>query len=591
MIYRCGPIIIWFILIVSCVSHAVKVSQTIIVLNSTTGDAVFFKPDSSAKEFQQIFEVELSDDSFRDVNIVISSPNRYIGSLKATFCAPSAESHDYKEIVSNISGPFSHMLSHEDLLSVKFWTSCSEKLAHDKIPSRFFLLLSFHPSHTISLSDKINSTETTVSISAKVLPISSSISDLPFGSDYRIRRSMTIQQTEKRPRSNQIRNFTLDHNDTAVFILPLVAYDKLANISLIINEGGSPTSVEIFASICDEQKGQSIMALAPIIGKYESVTLEPRSLMPANLDCRLDIKQPTLQLTIQTIKNDTKVVELKDINTTIIRGTVAMRQQIVINESTGNNNSKWSQELRFENNDSTKHQLSLEPTIVNLAVRTGHVVLALTPCAHLDNIMAPISLGNFSFGFHRVPLNYSLLEDLSRLAVNCSSTVPLVPLPADDTTQKGPVFSPSGHSDMLESPAPYLWLLGSANQHSIAWIQLSSVAALSAADPGDDPIFPGPSTETKENEFFGWLLVIALMLVLIGLGTALIWVIQRCVAIHRGKRYDIQRRTVLQRANSTTPTRTPQSHQQQPLNAVSATVATTVDRNISAFEMGTRNWT
>ncbi|KAI1715735.1 ion channel domain-containing protein [Ditylenchus destructor] len=586
MNYRCGPRIIWFILIISCVSHAVEVSQTIIVLNSTTGDAVSFKPDSSAKEFQQIFEVELCDDSFHDVNIVISSPNRYIGNLKATFCAPSTESHDYKEIVSSISGPLSHMLSHEDLLSVKFWTSCSESLAHDKILSRFFLLLSFHPSHTISLSDDINSTETTVSISAKVLPKSSSISDLPFGNDYRIRRSMTIQQTEKRPRSNQIRNFTLDQNDTAVLMFPFVAYDKAANISLIINEGDSPTSVEIFASICEEQKGQSIMTLSPVLGKYESVILKPGSLIPANLDCRFDIKRPTLQLTIQTIKNDTKLVELKDINTAKTRGTVAIRQQIVLNESTDNNNSKWSQELRIENNDSTKHQLSLEPTIVNLAVRTGHVVLALTPCAHLDNITAPISLENFSFGFHRVLLNYSLLEDLSRLAVNCPSTVQLVPLPAGDTTQQGLIFSPSEQPDTLESPAPYLWLLGSANKHSIAWIQLSP-----AADPGDDPIFPGPSTETSENEFFGWLLVIALMLVLIGLGTALIWMIQRCVAIHRGKRYDIQRRTVLQRANSTTPTRTPQSHQQQPLNAVSATVATTVDRNISAFEMGTRNWT
>lgn len=56
---------------------------------------------------------------------------------------------------------------------------------------------------------------------------------------------MTIQQTEKRPRSNQIRNFTLDQNDTAVLMFPFVAYDKAANISLIINEGDSPTSVEV----------------------------------------------------------------------------------------------------------------------------------------------------------------------------------------------------------------------------------------------------------------------------------------------------------------------------------------------------------
>lgn len=148
-----------------------------------------------------------------------------------------------------------------------------------------------------------------------------------------------------------------------------------------------------------------------------------------------------------------------------------------------------------------------------------------------------------------------------------------------------------------------IWLIGSTeNDQSIAFAHMASGKELASVED-DAPWWPirdeaewEAAKESAEGSVPRWPLILLIVLGALGAIAGLAWLANHFLVIGRGKRYEIQRRLVLQRANSATPSRTRNHHQQQPLTAVAAAAtttntATTVDRNISAFELGTRNWT
>uniref|UniRef100_A0A915EAA6 Uncharacterized protein n=1 Tax=Ditylenchus dipsaci TaxID=166011 RepID=A0A915EAA6_9BILA len=530
-----------------------------IVLDSNTGDAVFFKINPFS---QQYFEVDLVESN--DLNVVVHLAEQAAGmQLRASFC--HQHDQDFKLIADNIGGSISRLLTHEELLGLKSWTSCStnnnfaKDTAVEKNPRKIFLGLFFQPQPAYAqLTKRIQ--ELDVSISAKSLPIFSSPSNA-----VRSRRGM-------QPENNQpITDYSLMVvNETKVLEFALHNFSLPINVSVTRNlDGINGPDVQVFASICAGRIGVEPVMVITSSSHYNSALLKSSALMPADLDCKFDVANPKLLLSLRldSVINHT-------LSDTGVSGTVAVWQSQEREDGGAQNNEEniwkhWRQDIRLAKDQSVDYELQREPVEVDVNVRLGAFQIFLYPCANSNSKPQPILLGNFT-GVHHIPLNWTLLQ------ANCTLNEENI-LSNDFLIQDLLQNTTLPEVNQTNSTGLTLSLIG-IEEDNIAWIHLNYNSPIN--------LLVVETNEDDSSSSICPILLLVLFFVVIAIG--LVLMAHQLAQRRRKHRYRIQRKVVLQRQNSLRPS----AHNQLRVPTTSGLVITSTDTdtNISAFEMSDRGW-